>query len=496
MIKHILLIFAIVIGNSSVAFFDATAADDKTLQANENIKYYRFGNTNRIIDPSKDTVVRMRQNKSKGFNYPYYLFVPKGLSGPVHLLVEPNNTGRISDALIIHERRVKRDIVKSYQNAIARRLNTAVLMPVFPRPKKEWRIYTHSLDRDTLLVGDGKLRRLDAQLINMIQDAKELLKHNGIEVEDRVFLHGFSASGNFTNRFVLLHPEIVKAVASGGINATPIIPSKEWENIILRYPVGISDLEDVFGIRFSRREYHKVPQYIYMGSMDENDTVPYRDAFDEEDANLIKKVLGERMIPNRWKKSKKVYKKLRVPAQFVLYNGIGHGIRDEMLEDVVKFFKANSGSRIVKISPHKYPTVNLKEIRTAHINGLYWRGSEDIPPKMRDLSGNGHFVICIDEWIDDQDYRQLDRFKSNAGFNFILKAAIGGDIVITEGNLIGTQTSVGGGLNYKAYVVKLSDKQLRRMYPNVQYTIVPVNEKKEYMWKVRKDVSLKGYSKD
>ena len=32
-------------------------------------------------------------------------------------------------------------------------LKVAVLMPVFPRPKTDWQIYTHALDRDALMTG-------------------------------------------------------------------------------------------------------------------------------------------------------------------------------------------------------------------------------------------------------------------------------------------------------------------------------------------------------
>ncbi len=69
-------------------------------------------------------------------------------------------------------------------------------------------MYTHSLDSDTLKNEEGKLVRIDLQLINMIEDAKSRLLERNIELEDKVFLTGFSASGSFTNRFTVLHPQI------------------------------------------------------------------------------------------------------------------------------------------------------------------------------------------------------------------------------------------------------------------------------------------------
>ena len=94
---------------------------------------------------------------------------------------------------------------------LAQRLGTPVLVPVFPRPASQWRIYTHALDRDALEITSGPLRRIDLQLAAMIGHAQEVLTDNGALVKDRVLMYGFSASGNFTNRFAALHPTMVRA---------------------------------------------------------------------------------------------------------------------------------------------------------------------------------------------------------------------------------------------------------------------------------------------
>jgi hypothetical protein len=39
---------------------------------------------------------------------------------------------------------------------------------------------------------------------------------------------GFSASGAFTNRFTLLHPEMIKAASIGAPGGWPIVPTATW----------------------------------------------------------------------------------------------------------------------------------------------------------------------------------------------------------------------------------------------------------------------------
>ena len=133
--------------------------------------------------------------------------------------MEPNNTGTTDDDPAVHARSAERLAKDSYATTIADRLAAPLLVPTFPRPASTWRAYTHALDDDTLRIDEGVLERVDLQLLAMIDDAIALLRRHELAVEDDVFMHGFSASGTFTNRFAVLHPARVRAVASGGVNA-------------------------------------------------------------------------------------------------------------------------------------------------------------------------------------------------------------------------------------------------------------------------------------
>ena len=52
-----------------------------------------------------------------------------------------------------------------------------------------------------------RFRRIDRQLIAMIDDASAKLAAMDRPVQSRVLMAGFSASGMFTNRFGMLHPD-------------------------------------------------------------------------------------------------------------------------------------------------------------------------------------------------------------------------------------------------------------------------------------------------
>ena len=305
------------------------------------------------LDLSNKLLYRVSENPTEGFNFPYYLFIPQGLSlnESIYLLVEACNTGP-GGSLKSLERRTKALAEASHATKIAKALKVPLLVPFFPR--YVGKIYTHALDRDTLLIQDGDLKRIDLQLIAMIAHAQKLLRHNDVKVNEKIFMNGFSASGTFTNRFAILHPTVVRAVATGGINCIPTFPTGQWNGTTMRYPVGIADVKEIAGIDFDEAAYEKVSQYIYMGALDDNDTLPYPDAYDEVDAELVKSLIGAKMMPDRWEMSQSIYKALEIPAQFVTYENTRHEVKDEMIDDIVAFFEANSGTEIVEINPYQY----------------------------------------------------------------------------------------------------------------------------------------------
>ena len=162
---------------------------------------------------------------------------------------------------------------------------------------------------------DGPLARIDLQLLAMIEHARAVLLDHGISTKPKVLMNGFSASGNFVNRFVAIHPEAVRAVAAGGVNGLPIFPLETYQDVELPYPIGVADLRQLSGLAFDSEAYGQVSQYIYMGYLDRNDTFPFGDAWNDTERGLIAKLFGKEMMPDRWDHSRNILAEMRIPAQ-------------------------------------------------------------------------------------------------------------------------------------------------------------------------------------
>jgi len=294
-------------------------------------------------------LIFQEENSEAGFQYPYYLFIPEdaNTSGDNFLVVEPNNSGFVSDDLAEHIKKAKRNATRDFYlgNYVSRNMKCPLLVPVFPRSKSHWKIYTHSLDRDVVLQKNNSLERIDLQLIAMTNDAKKILEKRGIQIHEQILMTGFSASGTFVNRFTLIHPEKVLAVAAGGLNGLLMLPLEKLEDQELIYPVGTGDFEALFGAPFNFEAFQKTPQFLFMGALDSNDAIPYDDAFDPPERDLIYQTLGKTMLPDRWEKCSAIYRNFGIEAQYKIYQDIGHAHPDLVKQEVVQFFRAAMNRR-------------------------------------------------------------------------------------------------------------------------------------------------------
>jgi PGF-CTERM protein len=284
-----------------------------------------------------------------GFNYPYFLYVPSlrasKASGP--LLVEPNNTGTATDDFEMHRDRARRlaegDWNGGSGRTLANRLGVPLLVPAFPRPESEpvdYRHYVHQLDTETMRIESGDLTRVDQQLLRMAEDARERLANAEYTVEEGLLLNGFSASGNFVNRFAALHPGEVISVTAGGINGMGILPREEAAGHELNYQIGVADIEELTGEPFDRAAFREVNQFLYMGSLDWSDTIPYSDAWSETQREIALDVMGPNMQRDRMPYCKRVYEEADVSAAFKIYRREGHTPRPA-IEDMVAFHRAS-----------------------------------------------------------------------------------------------------------------------------------------------------------
>ena len=293
-------------------------------------------------------LIKVPATPSKGFEWPYYLSIPNALIKNTILLVEPNNTGTASNDWAVHDAAAL-SLVK-WRSDFAIRLDVPLLVPTFPRPidppAAVGRIYTHALDRASLLteavLPRGSIKRVDLQLIAMIRDAQERLAAKAFRMDKKVLMMGFSASGAFTSRFSMLHPEIVRATAPGSPGGWPLAPvSQWWGGTTLRYPVGIADVQSLAGKSVDIAAVRRVSQYIYVGDQDTNDAMDTR-GFPQDEIDVICAHLNCNPAPylfNRWPVSEEMYVSAGISNEFVIYPGVAHTITTEMFEDILRFFK-------------------------------------------------------------------------------------------------------------------------------------------------------------
>jgi pimeloyl-ACP methyl ester carboxylesterase/Fe-S cluster biogenesis protein NfuA len=291
--------------------------------------------------------IRVGADAASGFNWPYFLVLPEQMQTPNTLLVEPNNTGTWSDDLQFHEDAARNNIVH-WRIPFADSLGCAYLVPIFPRPvnppaPEPGGIYTHALDRYSLSEDYPGLERIDLQMVAMIDDALDRLDDLGYEMDRRVFMMGFSASGAFTSRFSLLHPDRIKAAAAGSPGGWPLAPLASWQGTPLKYAIGIMDLEALIGQPFELETFRTVPLYIFVGDADTNDAFDVR-GMSPSEREQIYDLLNwpeDLILAHRWPLAQAMYQSVGANAQFVVYPGVTHVMTPGMWDDVKAFFQAN-----------------------------------------------------------------------------------------------------------------------------------------------------------
>jgi len=279
------------------------------------------------ITITEETLEKYEADSAKGFHWPYYLYVPSTIESS-HILVITNNTGYTSDDFSVHDQAAQSLV--NWKKSLAKYLGCPLLVPVFPRPYNYQEAgYTHALDEVSLAATPTIYRRLDLQLIAMIDDATNILDEREIVFEETILMWGFSASGMFANRFTALHPERVKAAAIGAPGGWPIAPIAEYEGVELNYPIGIADLFQLVGYSFDLENFKNTPLYFYLGDQDTNDALPYNET--------LNTYINSTTPVSRWPIAEEIYNSVGCNCKFVLYPGVGHEITNQMDGDVKSF---------------------------------------------------------------------------------------------------------------------------------------------------------------
>lgn len=269
---------------------------------------------------------------AKGFHWPYLLVVPSVVTSK-HLLVRPNNTG--FETVDLELLRASASCELAQASVLAQKLGAPLLMPLFPRPPE---VYLHALTRASLETKVEANRRVDLQLLAMIDEVRQSLADKGLVLDEKVLLEGFSASGSFVDRFTLLHPERVLAVAVGSPGGWPTAPVQRLGAVPLPYPVGLGELEALTGQPVAVERLKLVSWFFFLGDHDENDAVVYRDSFSKADEVLITQRFGAKPVA-RWPAAEKLSRAAGLNARFKLYSGVAHSVSPEMEADLEAFFR-------------------------------------------------------------------------------------------------------------------------------------------------------------
>lgn len=366
-----------------------------------------------------------------GFDWPYFLYVPSRLKQPTVLLVEPNNSGNVSDNNAWHEDMARQIMVN--HSVFADRLGAPLLVPTFPRPASHSHVYTHALDRNTLLTTLPGLHRIDLQLLAMIDDARTRLAAQGVATDPRVWMLGFSASASFTGRFTVLHPRRIRAASIGAGGYGPIVPVPEWRGRTLEYPVGTADVESLTGTGFDAAGFAQVGLQIYVGDQDTN-IVPWFRPESDPEAALLESLFGGPECFRRWPGYELVYQSATDLAQFVVFPGLGHNWPN--LDYITDFFDRHRQDppppplakpvEYVTYFPH-VATIAPWETEIALFNtkdGATIRGrleAYDASGRLLrsidlDLPGLVRSEVRVDNTFDDPDAVAYLVYRSDSGF--------------------------------------------------------------------------------
>lgn len=283
-----------------------------------------------LVGPFWARVQHFAADPAAGYHSDFYVYVSPdaeraaAAGREATVLVQPNNSGTNSDDVAVH----RRDAwwTTYGRSKVADDLGVVLVVPAFPRPAVDWKVYTHALDRDVLTTRRADLARLDLQLLAMVDRARARLAADGVPSRPELLLQGYSASGMFANRFAALHPRRVLAVAAGSPGGWPIAPSILPASRDLPYPAGTADLEALTGAGFDVEAWRRLPQLLVMGDRDDNDSLDFGDGWDEDAAAQVDRRFGDEPQA-RWKAAQKLYAEAGANARFELVAGVGHDRR-------------------------------------------------------------------------------------------------------------------------------------------------------------------------
>ena len=223
----------------------------------------------------------------------------------------------------------------------AKELNSILIVPVIPK-YLDYQPY----DFDLLsfdVSSDFFYQRPDIKINKIIDYVSSELMLNGYKIDNRIIIEGFSSGGMFGQRYALLHPERVKAIAVGHCGGTFILPEEEFEGNVINWPVGINNYLLLTGYEFNRSAYKEIKQFIFVGEEDDNTTLSLQNSYSlwesQAQINFIHKNFGDstfEILKNQISYLNEIgYEDIL----FKSYTAVGHEYTSLMAKYAINFLK-------------------------------------------------------------------------------------------------------------------------------------------------------------
>jgi outer membrane protein assembly factor BamB len=201
-------------------------------------------------------------------------------------------------------------------------------------------IATWALSHETLVTPVSFYRRPDVRLNLMIDELKARLANDGYVVSGKVFLEGFSGGCMFAQRYALLHPQRVHAIAGGQCGASVTIPGSVYNDSPMQWPVGVNDFFALLGYPFNFDGYRQIPHFIYIGEQDTGSstvTPGVYDVFTQEQQAFLNANFGTTPLV-RLGNETAYMRQLGCDVTFRVYPGVAHHYTPEIINDIYGFF--------------------------------------------------------------------------------------------------------------------------------------------------------------
>lgn len=116
-----------------------------------------------------------------------------------------------------------------------------------------------------------------------------------------------------------------------------MLPKNKINGIKLHYPIGINDFKKLFGKNYNIDTFKLIPQFIYMGKLDNNDAVQFNDAYNEKERKIINNNIGKD-VQGRYLQCQQIYLQHNITPIFKSFENVGHWTTAAINLEVIKFF--------------------------------------------------------------------------------------------------------------------------------------------------------------